>query len=327
MSFSRPHRLRMDSGRLLKFFSLLIYGFLFCLAAQIGAWAAEPVSKSIAVIVSRQIRPFIEVSQGVLDEVDKIPGVAADTYDLDRVRQTSGEDVPGKWLDKDYSVFLAIGPEAAQYLWKTPLPLDAVRIYAAVLNPEKNIKGLDSAHCGVSLNIPVQEQVRMIRTGLPGVERIGMIYDPRYNEAFYEAARQAAASMGMRIAPLRVNDRKSIPEVLESSLDAIDCLWMIPDATVISETIIHYVIKTCLLNEKSVIGYNRFFYESGAGLSFVFDYYRLGRQAGQMAAAVLREKACERRAPDFEVWLNRRIYEQLELELPEHPPARIKVRK
>lgn len=39
----------------------------------------------------------------------------------------------------------------------------------------------------------------------------------------------------------------------------MDALWLIPDRTVISESIVKYVIKEAFLRKVPVIGYNRFF--------------------------------------------------------------------
>ncbi|MDZ7833062.1 MAG: ABC transporter substrate binding protein [Desulfobacterales bacterium] len=283
------------------------------------------MSGKTAIVVSRQIRPFIEVLEGIRSVFKDIPGAAAETYFLDQMDEARQDQALAKFGDGGYRIFLAIGPEAAELLWNRLPAADGGKIYSVVRNPEKNISALDREQCGVPLNIPPAEQVRRIHQGLPGIERIGIIYDPAHNEAFYEAAQAAAASLGILIKPLRVNSRQSISEILRAHLDSIDCLWMIPDQTVISETIIHYVIKTCLVQGKSVIGYNKFFYESGACLSFVFDFHQIGRQTGAMVADLYQGKPCGRQTPAYEVWLNKRVCKRLETELPENPPPMIKV--
>lgn len=302
---------------------------VFAVRADAGpeAGGALPDLKSAAVVVSRQIRPFIDVSRGMIDLLEKESGISADIHYLDRIQETAGDEVPEKFTNGTYALLVAIGPEAARFVWKIESHPFTNKLYAAVLNPGKNISSLDENHCGISLNIPIDQQVEMIRRGLPEVRRIGIIYDPQHNEAFFEAVRQSALQSGIEFVPLRVADRKNISDVIDSGIDTIDALWVIPDATVISETIIHYLIKACLVKKKSVIGYNRFFYESGAALSFVFDYYQLGRQAGQMTAELLYRGSCGRETPRFEVWLNKRIFRRLELDLPQHPPASIRIKK
>ena len=84
----------------------------------------------------------------------------------------------------------------------------------------------------------------------------------------------------------------------------MDALWLIPDRTVISESIVKYVIKEAFLRKIPVIGYNRFFYETGAALAFVFDYKELGQQCAKKALSILSGKNCLSTPPLFHVWVN-----------------------
>jgi len=104
----------------------------------------------------------------------------------------------------------------------------------------------------------------------------------------------------------------------------VDTIWLIPDQTVISETIIEFIMKTSLIHRTPVVGYNRFFYTSGASLSFVFNYYQLGRQSGKQAVRLLHGKSCTQQVPEFEIWLNQRVYRQLGLPLPQKLPPEFK---
>ena len=91
----------------------------------------------------------------------------------------------------------------------------------------------------------------------------------------------------------------------------VDALWLIPDRTVISESIIKYVIKESLFKVVPVIGYNRFFYESGAALAFVFNYEELGRQCAVEALKALSGGGCGKTTPFFHVWINTRVLKKL----------------
>jgi putative ABC transport system substrate-binding protein len=162
----------------------------------------------------------------------------------------------------------------------------------------------------------------MIARGLPAVKRLGLLYDPRYNADFFEKALTEAASSNLKIVPLKVSSKKDIPDVLKQNWGNMDALWLIPDQTVISESIVQYIIKEALFSKIPVIGYNRFFYESGAALAFVFDYEELGRQTGRLAVSALAGKPCEKEAPVFRVWQNLRVLNKLGIRVPENktPP-------
>ena len=122
---------------------------------------------------------------------------------------------------------------------------------------------------------------------------------------------------GIEIVPLKVDSRKEIPSLLKNYLTDMDALWLIPDRTVISESIVRYVIKEAFMKNVPTIGYNRFFYESGALMAFIFNYQELGGQAAQKVLAALSDRACSDSVPLFQVWINKRVAEKLERNVPE----------
>ena len=193
-----------------------------------------------------------------------------------------------------------------------------------VLNPPK-ISGQTETACGVPLDVPAKRQLEMIDQGLRAVKRLGLLYDPRYNSEFFMKAAAEAPSLDLKIVPLKVSSKKDIPVVLKQNWENIDALWLIPDQTVISESVVQYIIKDALFKKIPVIGYNRFFYESGATLAFVFDYEELGRQTGRLAANMLMGKACEKENPVFHVWLNLRVIDKLGMTVPEKKSPSIEV--
>jgi putative ABC transport system substrate-binding protein len=215
-----------------------------------------------------------------------------------------------------FDLFVAVGPEAVRFaseeaaLEKTPW------LYTMVLNPPK-VSGRTETACGVPLDIPAKRQLEMVAQGLTAVKRLGLLYDPRYNSEFFTKAVTEASLLDLKIVPLKVSSKKDIPTVLKQQWENIDALWLIPDQTVISESIVQYIIKDAVFKKTPVIGYNRFFYESGAAVAFVFDYEELGRQTGRLAANVLLGKACEKESPAFHVWLNLRVIDKLGLSVPE----------
>jgi putative ABC transport system substrate-binding protein len=189
-------------------------------------------------------------------------------------------------------------------------------MYSMILNPPGVCRKAETA-CGVSLDLPARQQLEMIARGLPSVKRLGLLFDPQCNGGFSVTAGSEAGSFQLSIVPLPVSSKKDIPAVLKEHWSDIDALWLIPDQTIISESIVQYIIKEALLAGVPVVGYNRFFYESGAALAFVFDYKDLGRQTGRLAAGVIGGGPCEKESPVFRVWRNRRVINKLGLGVSE----------
>ncbi len=219
-------------------------------------------------------------------------------------------------LERQFGVYLAIGPEAFRFLWNHFDSNSVLKLYSIVLNPQRILGSADNL-CGIPLNIPIQEQLKIIAAGIPNAKRIGLLYDPAHNEEFFKNAANFASMRGMKILPLKVDGRKEIPSLLKNYLTDMDALWLIPDRTVISESIVRYVIKEAFIKKVPTIGYNRFFYESGALMAFIFNYQELGEQAAQKVLAVLSGRTCNDSAPVFQVWINKRVAEKLERKVSE----------
>ncbi len=271
---------------------------------------AEVRGPRVAVLVSRDIRPYIEASEGMSVVLAESAGAKTQVFSLEKFKGKSRDVLLESLAQERFDLAVAVGPEAVRFaveeaaLEKTPW------LYSMVLNPPK-VSGRADGGCGVPLDIPVKRQLETVIQGLPGVSRVGLLYDPRYNTELLLKAQAEAPSLNARIVPLKVSAKKDIPAILRQHWDAIDALWLIPDQTVISESIVQYIIKEALFKKIPVIGYNRFFYESGAAMSFVFSYEELGRQTGRMAANLLAGKSCEKEPPVFHAWLNLRVTDKL----------------
>lgn len=274
------------------------------------AGGMDTLPPKAAVLVSRNIRPYMEAVEGLNDALNKAAGTKAEVFFLEKYRGRDLDGLSGKLSGGGFDIIAAIGPGAARLAWGLDLPDGPVVVYTMVLNPEK-VPGHSVSACGITLNIPVKMQLEMISRGLPGTGRTGLLYDPGHNSGFYAEAVREAGALGLEIVPLAVSSKKEIPSVLKRHWEKVDTLWLVPDRTVISESIVQYVIKEALLRKVVVAGYNRFFYESGAALAFVFNYEDLGRQCAGEALRILSGGQCRQSAPAFHVWINERVINRI----------------
>jgi len=275
------------------------------------AYGNPSPSVRVAIVVSKNIRPYLEAVEGLELGLADNSDVKTQVFNLEKLDDMEQVELSGEGVKK-FALFIAVGPEAALYLRKGIGEKGASRIYVMVLNPEK-VFGEKERGCGIPLNIPVQTQLEMISKGLPSVRRLGLLYDPGHNADFFRRAAGAASFLDLTVVPLTVSSKKDIPSALTPQWNSMDALWLIPDPTVISESIVSYLIKEAFLRKVPVIGYNRFFYEAGAALAFVFDYKELGQQCAQKALNILSGKECRDTPPLFQVWINEGVAEKLEL--------------
>jgi putative tryptophan/tyrosine transport system substrate-binding protein len=315
ISFPSPSahgRIRSPTRMIRRFGAFLVLFLCLVGGAMPGGsgtcWGKEKNFRA-AVLVSREIRPYLQAAEGFEKELRSLLSVEIDRFILEE-----GLDDPQGALKRRisgglYDLLIAVGPEAMTFLWETEGGTSAKRVYSMVLNP-KQVVG--ETTCGVPLNIPVRSQLLSIASAFPSLQRLGILYDPQINAPFVEEAKEKGAPLGVTVVPLPVSSRKEIPGFLESGLGEIDGLWLIPDATVISESLVEFIIKAALKRNVPVIGYNRFFYSSGAALSFILDYEKSGEEAARLSASLLlSDKPCEEISPPFQTWLNSRVVRAL----------------
>jgi putative ABC transport system substrate-binding protein len=279
----------------------------------------------VAILVSRNIRPYIEAVEGMGVVLSETASAKVRVFSLEKFKGKSQDVLMQSLTGEKFDLFVAVGPEAVRLVREKPVLEKTAWLYSMILNLP-TVSGQAETACGVPLDIPAKRQLEMIAQGLTAVKRVGLLHDPRYNAEMFMKAAAEAPSLDLKIVPLKVSSKKDIPVVLKQNWENIDALWLIPDQTVISESIVQYIIKDALFKKIPVIGYNRFFYESGAALAFVFDYEELGRQTGRMAANMVKGKACEKETPLFHVWLNLRVIDKLGIGVPEKKSPSIEVR-
>lgn len=272
--------------------------------------SAGSLPPSIALVVSGNIRPYVEAAEGFIAAMDENSDAQISTFFIENNSVKSKTVLKEKIEGRGYSLVVAIGPEATRLSHEALKDPSAPILYSMVLNPEKILEP-GAKDCGVPLNIPVSVQLEEITSHLPKLKRIGLLFDPENNENFYRKAHETASALGVEIVPLRASSRSEIPEALRK-WQTLDALWMIPDRTIISESIVGYIIKEMILRKVPTIGYNRFFYDSGATLAFVFDYNALGRQTAGLALSSLSGSPCPYAPPVFSTQVNHRVLERLD---------------
>ncbi len=314
------------ASALKKWFFLCLAGLVLCPWGSVflcpPAWpeaaglAEKQAPPRVNIIVSQNIRPYVEAADAMRSALEERLDTDIEVFGLYRYKGNARQSLAARLSDPDVpGLNISVGPEATAFLWEEIDPEAGPKFYSIVLNPEK-ISPLVDPDCGISLNIPPRMQLDKIRESLPGMRRVALFYDPDVNSGFFAKASQAAFRQEMWLMPAMVASKKEIPEKLSALLPVVDCIWLIPDRTVISESIAQYIIKQSVLKGVPVIGYNQFFYDSGAALAFVFDYAALGRQTARMVAAAWAQSQCPARVPEFKVWINRSVYEKLDMELP-----------
>jgi putative ABC transport system substrate-binding protein len=309
-----PYRLRVPMW----FFSVWLIGLL-------GAPGLPPTPISLAqtranlvgILISQEIRPFIQMVEGLEAHLT----LPACRIFLDEKETPYSQDPRFEVLEPDrFAAIVAVGPRALSFLierkWSPPI------LYGMVLNPDRfAVEG--EPLCGVSLNLDPLNQFYLIHATFPEVKRVGVLYDPANNQEWFDSARASAESSQISLIPLVVSDRSDLTSVLRDRRMDVDALLFIPDSTVISRAIIQHLIKEAVLLGIPAVGYNRFFNESGAALSFIVNYRNVGERVAALVKAVTKGEPCKSSGPSFKAVLHRGVVRTIGLKLGTDLPAEV----
>lgn len=233
--------------------------------------------QEVTVVQSLRVKPYNDALAGFRSAC----GAEARTFVL---TDASPDELERKIRDKKPKLLLVIGAGALNAVRKiTDVPI----IYVMV--PAQQLPAADDGRniSGVSITIPPEKQLALLKQALPWAKRIGVIYDPGKSGGFLKRARTYARGDGIDLIAREVDNPKDVAARLQSLKGSIDLFWMLPDTTVMTPVTIEYLLLFSLENRMPILGFSEKYVEQGALLSFDIDPVDLGKQAGEMARRVL----------------------------------------
>ncbi len=273
----------------------------------------------MGILISREILPYMQMVQGLEENLER----PSTRIFLDKTGKPYSQESRLQELKAaDFTVMVAVGPQALACLQSRRWP--GTVLYAMVLNPERFFwEG--AKVCGISLNLSPWKQLLAVTRVFPDIERLGILFNPEKNLKWFQQARTVMTLKRLSLVPLEVNQRADIPKLFAPPGPRVDAILFIPDQTVISRSMISYVIKESFRLGIATFGFNRFFYESGAALSFIIDYQAIGQNIARMIQSLANGGSGASTGPPFSVLLNRKAIEKLKLPLPEQLPKGVSI--
>ena len=195
-----------------------------------------------------------------------------------------GKKLARKIRASDASLVLAVGLKAAMAA-KVEI-VDTPIVYMMILDPLKH-RLMGPNMVGTMLEVPVDRQLKLIRTFLPTIKRLGTLYDPKKSAAKIKDAQQQAAALGFELKGFPVDSDRNVPSQLRALLATSDALWLLPDSTVLNSESVNFLLQSALFQHVPVIGFSPEFTRLGALVGFSVSYGEVGRETGQLARRML----------------------------------------
>jgi putative ABC transport system substrate-binding protein len=189
---------------------------------------------------------------------------------------------------------LAVGLLAARLAKE--LVSDAPVVFAMVPAPEKHGLSGDNV-TGVSLHIPMRQQLATLKTLAPNTKTVGVMYNPRHSKPLVEQAVAAAQAEGLKVVAAKIDSPDEVPDATRAFLGTIDALWMVPDQTVMNTDSFRHLLKFTFKNKVPFFSVAHRLVESGALVSLSPDYAAIGAQVGRLALKIVNEKVSPKDLP------------------------------
>jgi putative tryptophan/tyrosine transport system substrate-binding protein len=252
----------------------VISAVVFCATLAAGSPAS---AGQVAIVLSSQAGPYMQTEGELKVRLVKLGHTTRTTT----VEELAKGPAPAARAGE---AFVAVGTRAACWL-RANLPPAAALAYCMVSDPQAN--GLEEGRItpGVSTDVPLAAQFRLICEALPQAATAGLLYrsDSDKSTRMLAAAR-AALPKGWKLQAVAVDKHDSVAKAIEDLLGkGVDVVWTAPDSAVCDAATVGSLFLAAIRNNTPVFGFSPAFVRAGALIGVGIDPAAQGKQAAAAA--------------------------------------------
>jgi putative tryptophan/tyrosine transport system substrate-binding protein len=266
-------------------------GFLLALLVCPGFHGpgARGDSRHVMLVKSRDLAPYNQAETGLLKALKAFdPGLR-----IEQLQLPETDSVEKPFLDKleksRPDLIVTIGTQATQSVTRqiSDIPI----VFSLVLltgDSEVLSRHRPSNVAGAAMDVPISVQFSRLKDVIPGLRRVGVIYNPKMTGEAVQAARWEAETAGLSLVEIPVNNEAEVIREMEGLKGRVDALWSVADSTVFTPRSVDTILLLTLRDGIPFVGLSPSFVKAGALLSFSCDYEDVGAQSGQIAVEILK---------------------------------------
>jgi putative ABC transport system substrate-binding protein len=283
-----------------------------------AAVAVCPVAAGdVAVIMSARVDAYEEALQGfkrslrhrIVAEYDMEGNFDRGREILSQIRSRVKPDL-----------IFAVGIWAVQVMMgeATNIPV----VYAMILNPPSIIGTGAKNVTGASMNVSVEETIRLFKQLGPQIRRVGVVYNRAKTGYLVSLAEAVARQEGLHLIAREIrSSREAIPALDTLQGEGIDALWILPDETILAPEVLQYMLLFSYRNKLPLLGLSERQAQMGALLALSFASSEdIGRQAAELANSILEGKTAAEipytTARQVKLTVNLKAAQKLGIEIP-----------
>ena len=240
-----------------------------------------------------------QTRQGIMDELAEAGFIPEKTmqwdYESAQGNPALASQIIQKFVGQKADIIVAIpttpAQAAAQITQGSKIPV----VFASVTDPVGTKLVIDPQKpegniTGVSNFIEVKKQIEAFRKILPGLKRLGIIYNPGEANSviLLEKTQSAAKDEGINLVAIPASKTSEVLTAAQNLIGKIDAIFINNDNTALAA--FDAVTKVGNEHKIPVFVSDVDCLQKGALAALGPDQYQLGRQAGKMVVKILREK-------------------------------------
>lgn len=310
--------------------ALLRHFLVVVLVLGFGGKALAAEGKSLTIGISQIVEhPALDAArQGFIDALEEhgyIEGKNV-TFDVQIAQgniataNSIAKALVGKNVDLIHSIATPTSQAVANATKKIPIVISSVTdpvgagLVQSIEKPGGNVTGTTDRS-------PVDRQMDLMLEIYPKLKRLGFMYNSGEDNSIssLEQVKEEASKRGIEVVEATVSNSSGVFPAAKSLVGKVDAIHIPTDNTVVSA--FESVVKVCEENRIALFAADVDSVPRGALAALAIDYYRLGRQSGEMAVRIL-EGADPAVMPvetlqDLKLVVSRQTAEKIGLTLPE----------
>ncbi len=278
---------------------------------------AKPVLIGITQIVEHPA--LNQVRDGVIEalrragyvEGENVQFILANAQGDFSVAIAIAQEFRARGVDLVVSIATPTSQAAVQVFKDTTVPV----IFSAVTDPVRaGLTGYPNV-TGASDMIDVRADVELLRKIIPGLKRLGQVYNPgEANSAILtEMTKKAAEEMGITLVLAAANSTAEVPLAAQSLVGRVDAVYCTTDNTVAAA--LDVVVAVAKANKIPFLFADPTSLERGVLMCTGFDYFDHGLLTGEIVLRVLQGMSPSAipfvRQAGTQVWLNLDVAEEI----------------
>lgn len=285
---------------------------LGCLFACLTYVQAEPLKVTLA--ISEEGVAYHAFSDTLLGKLK------SDRYE---VKIKRAEDVLG-----GSDLYIAVGMKAAALMASRDIP--ALHVFIPKAGYEKLQREASAANVprsAIYLDQPMERQVALLQSALPGTRRVGVLYTSAPPEL--QNLRRLLAEKSMQLRERAIDQAHPLNDALEEVLEESEVLFVVPDTDIYNAGTIRNILLTSYRKQIPLVGISQAYVKAGA----LCAVYSTPEQIAAQAFAMIERYLASGKLPaaqyptDFEVSVNIQVARSLDLRVRDAEKLRDEIRR